>query len=150
MKKTIFFLVLYVVASCAPTTSVMAETGNNIEQAYYEKWVAGMRNGGKGINFYLDLKAPFSKHAQLKKLIFRGYEVDFIQVDELHYEATIITADNSETEESGNITIKPSPQVKSKLSDNQALFLFDYDGKPAQQEYNKVLEKGMLLYPVAR
>ena len=40
MKKIIFFLVLYVVASCAPTTSVMAETGTNIEQAYYEKWVA--------------------------------------------------------------------------------------------------------------
>ena len=150
MKKITILLVLYLISSCAPTTSIMAERSTNIEQAYYEKWVAGIRGGGKGMNFYLDLNAPFSKHSQLKKLIFRGYEVDFIKIDDLHYTASIITADNSDGEENSHQTVKPSPQVKSKLTDNEALFLFEYDGKPAQQKYNKVLEKAMLLYPVAR
>ena len=150
MKKIMILLVLYVVGYCAPTTSIMAETGTNIEQAYYEKWVAGVRGGGKGMNFYLDLKSAFPENTQLKKLIFRGYEVEFIKIDELHFKASIITADNSDGEENFHQTVKPSPQVKSKLTDNEALFLFEYDGKPAQQKYNKVLEKAMLLYPVAR
>ena len=150
MKKIMILLMLYVGSSCAPTTSIMAETGTNIEQAYYEKWVAGIRGGGKGMNFYLDLNAPFSKHSKLKKLIFRGYEVDFMKIDDLHYKASIITTDNSDLDADANQTVKPSPQVKSKLTDNEALFLFEYDGKPAQQKYNKVKEKAMLLYPVAR
>ena len=148
MKKIIILLVIYTCCSCVPKTSIMAENGSNIEQAYYEKWVAGVRGGGKGMNFYLDLKSAFPKNTQLKKLIFRGYEVDFIKQDELHYKASIITTDISE--ENPNQTVLASPQVKSKLKDNEAFFLFEMDGRSAQQKYINVIEKAMLLYPLAR
>ena len=44
--------------SCNSTEKIVLE---NKLSTSYETWVAGVRGGGSGINFYVDLKTPLSK-----------------------------------------------------------------------------------------
>jgi len=87
MKRLLLFLFSVTVISCSSQKNVIQET----IQTSYETWVAGVRGGGSGINFYVELKTELSKEIELKKVIFRGYEAPFEKQDALHFMARIKT-----------------------------------------------------------
>ena len=119
-------------------------------QTSYETWVAGVRGGGSGINFYVDLKTPLNKEIELKKVIFRGYEVPFEKMDDLHFIARIKTEGNQQKFDGDDSQIYTSPKNALTLAENEAILLFSEKGKEFNVKMKQVTEKPMLEYPSAK
>jgi hypothetical protein len=66
MKQLLLLLFSIAMISCSSQKKALQET----LQASFETWVAGVRGGGSGINFYVDLKTPLNKEIELKKSYF--------------------------------------------------------------------------------
>lgn len=130
--------------SCSSTETIVQE--NNLS-ASYETWVAGVRGGGSGINFYVDLKTELSEEIELKKVIFRGYEVPFEKQDALHFIARIKTEGNQQKFDGDDSQIYTSPKNALTLAENEAILIFLKNGKEIRQTIKEVKEKPMLLYP---
>ena len=144
MKNYISILFLILVTSCSSQDKVIKESAI---VASYQGWVAGVRGGGSGINFYIDLKSELPANIELKKLIFRGYEVPFEKQDNLHFQAMIKTPSNQEKIEGDDTQIYTSPKNALTLADNEAILIFLKKGKEIRQTIKEVKEKPMLLYP---
>lgn len=142
-----YILTLFISAtllSCNATQTIVQE--NNLS-ASYESWVAGVRGGGSGINFYVDLKTELSEEIELKKVIFRGYEVPFEKQDALHFIARIKTEGNQQKFDGDDSQIYTSPKNALTLAENEAILIFLKNGKEIRQTIKEVKEKPMLLYP---
>ena len=133
--------------SCSSTETIVQE--NNLSTSY-ETWVAGVRGGGSGINFYVDLKTELSEEIELKKVIFRGYEVPFEKQDNLHFIARIKTEGNQQKFDGDDSQILTSPKNALVLAENEAILIFLKNGKEIRQTIKEVKEKPMLLYPSAK
>ena len=139
---TIFFATTLI--SCKTTETIVQE--NNLS-ASYETWVAGVRGGGSGINFYVDLKTELSEGIELKKVIFRGHESPFEKQDALHFIARIKTEGNQQKFEGDDTKIYTSTKNALTLTENEAILIFLKNGKEIRQTIKEVKEKPMLLYP---
>ena len=140
---TIFLGILLI--SCN-ATKVIAQ--DNIQSASYQSWVAGVRGGGGGIIFNLKLNSEFPKEVVLKRLIFKGYEVQFNQINPVTYQAAINTGVNQESVNSSNNSVSSSKN-STKLKDNEAILIFLKDGKEIQQKISNVEKMPSLEYPSA-
>ena len=147
MKYLVTILLSLVIISCG-STHIIAQ--DNIESATYQGWVAGVRGGGSGINFYIDLKSELPANIELKKVIFRGYEVPFEKQDNLHFQAMIKTPGNQQKIDGDDSQIFTSPKNALTLADNEAILVFSKNGKEYQQKITNVVEKPALEYPSAR
>ena len=147
MKNIAIFLMSILVISCN-TSKIIAQ--DNIESATYQTWIAGVRGGGSGINFSLELKSELPSNIQLKKLIFRGYEVPFEKQDALHFMARIKTEGNQQKYDGDDSQIYSSPKNAITLAENEAILIFSKNGKEYQQKIIKVTEKPALEYPSAK
>ena len=130
------------------TTEIVAQ--DNIQSASYQTWVAGVRGGGSGINFNVEFKSELPSNIELKKVIFRGYEVPFDKQDNLHLQAMIKTPGNQQKFEGDDSQIYTSPKNALTLADNEAILIFTKDGKEYQQKITNVIEKPSLEYPSAK
>ena len=147
MRNYVSVLFLILVTSCSSQDKVIKESAI---VASYQGWVAGVRGGGSGINFYIDLKSELPANIELKKLIFRGYEVPFEKQDNLHFQAMIKTPGNQEKIEGDDTQIYTSPKNALTLAENEAILIFLKNGKEIRQTIKEVKEKPMLLYPSAK
>lgn len=117
------------------------------EEVYYQKWVAGIKGGGSGINFYVVLKAPLEKGIVLEKVQFESYEGLFIKQSDTVYVANIKTnlndlvLDEDPKNEYGNKP--PATKLKSK----EANLYYLVKGKEVIHNFKNVKEKEMLAYP---
>jgi hypothetical protein len=147
MKNYILILFLILVTSCSSQDKIIKESAI---AASYQTWVAGVRGGGSGINFYVDLKAELSKEIELKRVIFRGYEVPFEKQDALHFFASIKTEGNQQKFDGDDSQVFTSPKNVLKLAENEAVLIFFKNGKEYQQKITNVIEKPALEYPSAK
>lgn len=142
-----YILILFVSAtliSCNSTETIAQE--NNLS-ASYETWVAGVRDGGSGVNFYVNLKTELSEEIELKKVIFRGHEVPFEKQDALHFIARIKTEGNQQKSDGDESQIYTSPKNALTLAENEAILIFFKNGKEIRKTIKEVKEKPMLQYP---
>jgi len=146
MKRLLLLLFSITMISCSSQKKALQE---NL-QASYETWVAGVRGGGSGINFYVDLKTPLHKEIELKKVIFRGYEVPFEKIDDLHFMARINTEGNQQKQDGTDSQIYTSPKNALTLGENEAILLFSEKAKEFNVKIKQVTEKPMLEYPSAK
>jgi hypothetical protein len=147
MKNYVSLLFLILVTSCSSQDKIIKESSI---LASYETWVAGVRGGGSGINFYLELKSEIPSNVELKKVIFRGYEVSFEKQDNLHFQAMIKTSGNQQKFEGDDSQIITSPKNALTLAENEAILIFLKSGKEIRQTIKEVKERPMLLYPSAK
>jgi len=147
MKNYVLLALLILVTSCSSQEKIIKESAI---VASYETWVAGVRGGGSGINFYVDLTTELSEEIQLKKVIFRGYEVSFEKQDNLHFQAMIKTSGNQQKFEGDDSQIYTSPKNALTLAENEAILLFSEKGKEFNVKIKQVTEKPMLDYPSAK
>lgn len=147
MKNYVSLLFLILVTSCSSQDKIIKESAI---VASYETWVAGVRGGGSGINFYLELKSELPSNVELKKVIFRGYEVSFEKQDNLHFQAMIKTSGNQQKFEGDDSQIYTSPKNALTLAENGAILIFSKNGKEIRQTIKEVKERPMLLYPSAK
>ena len=147
MRNYVSILFLILVTSCSSQDKVIKESAI---VASYQGWVAGVRGGGSGINFYIDLKSELPANIELKKVIFRGYEVPFEKQDNLHFQAMIKTPGNQQKFDGDDSQIFTSPKNALTLADNEAILVFSKNGKEYQQKITNVVEKPALEYPSAK
>lgn len=147
MKYLVTILLGLIFISCG-STNIIAQ--DNIQSASYQGWVAGVRGGGSGINFYVELTSELPSNIELKRLIFKGYEVSFTKQDNLHFQAMIKTPGNQQKIEGDDSQTYTSPKNALTLADNEAILIFLKDGKEYQQKITNVTEKPALEYPSAK
>ncbi len=147
MKHYTLILFLILVISCSSQDKMIKKL---VKDVSYETWVAGVRGGGSGINFYVNLKTELSEEIELKKVIFRGYELPFEKLDELHFIARIKTEGNQQKFEGDDSQIYTSPKNALTLAENEAILIFLKSGKEIRQTIKEVKERPMLLYPSAK
>lgn len=150
MKKLIVLFFVGVIVSCGTVNKAKAQSEIKVAEASHQSWVAGVRGGGSGINFYLELKSELPTNLELKKVIFRGYQVPFEKQDNLHFKAIIKTEGNQQKFDGDNSQIYTSPKNAITLAENEAILIFSKNGKEYQQKITKVIEKPALEYPSAR
>jgi hypothetical protein len=147
MKNYILILFLILVTSCSSQDKIIKESAI---AASYQTWVAGVRGGGSGINFYVDLKSELPFNVELKRVIFRGYEVPFEKQDDLHFFANIKTEANQQKFDGDDSQVFTSPKNALTLAENEAVLIFTKNGKEYHQKISNVIEKPSLEYPSAR
>ena len=147
MKNYVSILFLILVTSCSSQDKMIKES---LITAPYQTWVAGVRGGGSGIYFYVDLKTELSNEIELKKVIFRGYEVPFEKQDALHFMARIKTEANQQKFDGDDSQVFTSPKNALTLAENEAVLIFTKNGKEYHQKISNVIEKPSLEYPSAR
>jgi hypothetical protein len=148
--KIIAAFILIGFLSCS--SSKEAETqkvSDTIDSVYYQKWIAGVRGGGSGINFFVTLKKSLEKDIVLKKVAFESYEANFKKLSETNYVAYIKTNSN---QKDLNLDINPEKEYGNKapevqLKRNEANLFFIINGKQIIKNLQNVKEKEMLAYP---
>jgi hypothetical protein len=124
-----------------------------IQEVYFQGWVAGVRGGGAGIGFYVNFKNPLKDNITLEKVHFRTYEASFNKVNDTNYIANINTGQNQRDEILVETDEKVKKEVKASninLKGNQAILFFKKDGKLYSKTIEDVKEKEMIAYPSMR
>jgi hypothetical protein len=147
MRILLLSFLLVFTSSCKSQAKLVADTKI---AAHYQSWVAGVRGGGSGINFYVDLKTALNEEIELKRVIFKGYEESFEQQDNLHYSARIKTEGNQQKAEGQVNTVILSKKNNTKLASNEAILIFIKNNKEYAQKISNVIEKPALEYPATK
>lgn len=149
--KILTALIVFAIASCSSSKVVQENIDfYEIDNAYYQKWVAGVQGGGSGINLHIIIKKPLNHDFELEKVSFQSYEGVFEKISETEYVAKINTKQNdlildeNPAKEYGN-----EAPIEDVLKPDEALLYFRIKskGKYLVGLAKKVKEKPMIAYP---
>ncbi|VXB32239.1 conserved hypothetical protein [Flavobacterium sp. 9AF] len=118
-----------------------------IKELYYQKWVAGIKGGGSGIDFYIELKEALNKDIFLENVRYDVYDAIIEKISETSYVAHMRTPLN-------DMILDENPQKEygnqapaTKLKTNEAIITFTVNNKRIVQKFENVKEKELLAYP---
>ena len=121
-----------------------------VKNSYCQKWVAGIKEGGSGLNIYAIIN-DISEGVTLKKFYFRGKSVDVKTSKDLIFKGYYkndtnkgVIMDNNLLIEAANTPPKISP---FKLENNEAILSYDYNNKVYYHKILNIEEKQTIAYP---
>ena len=121
-----------------------------VKNSYCQKWVAGIKEGGSGLNIYAIIN-DIPEGVTLKEFYFRGKSVDVKTSKDpifvAYYKDDInkgVIMDNNPTNEAANIPPEISP---FKLENNEAILSYDYNNKVYYHKILNIEEKQTIAYP---
>lgn len=128
----------------------------SVQSVHYQRWVAGVRGGGSGINVFVKFKGELPKEVQLEKVLILDYESISVvyNPDEKKYIAAVKTEANqmnlegNPNNEYGNEA--PIHKTTANLPKGEVILAFKKDGKTFTQRVTNAIELEMLAYPSAR
>ena len=137
-----------------------APTTFNESDAYYQKWVAGVKGGGAGINLFIPISAEST--LVLDSAYFRGRALK-LEKSELEgkpvYIGRFLTDENKQPhdivmhedpkKEVGNQPPMIPHKIPFELQKNECVISYLEDGKTKYYKIDQVKEKTMLSYPMA-
>lgn len=148
--KIILAFILIGIVSCSNSKDLeLQKASDTIDAVYCQKWIAGVRGGGSGVNFYVNLKAPLEKDVILEKVQFESYEASFVKTSDTSYVAYIKTDGN---QNDMVLDSNPEKEYGNKAQDfnlkpNEANLYFRFNGKESIKNLQNIKEKPMLAYP---
>lgn len=72
----------------APANKMLADDfPGKIISVYFQGWVSGVRGGGSGTNFYIELAEPLPEGVKMSKVYFRGQKEPITPINKMLYEA---------------------------------------------------------------
>lgn len=148
--KIILAFILIGIVSCSNSKDLeLQKASDTIDAVYFQKWIAGVRGGGSGVNFYVNLKAPLEKDVILEKVQFESYEASFVKTSDTSYVAYIKTDGN---QNDMVLDSNPEKEYGNKAQDfnlkpNEANLFFTKNGEEFVKNLQNVKEKPMLAYP---
>lgn len=152
MKIIITFILIGIVSCSNSKDLELQKASDTIDAVYFQKWIAGVRGGGSGVNFYVNLKAPLQKDVILEKVQFESYEALFVKISDTSYVAYIKTDGNQ-----NDMVLDSNPEKEygnkapiEKLKPNEANLFFTKNGEEFIKNIQNVKEKPMLAYPSVR
>ena len=96
IKTCIILFSALLVSQCGSTKqkeAMLVEAPFTVQTAYYQSWIAGMQEGGSGVNVYMSV-SDLSSNIELKEGFFRNKVVQINQEDQM-YVAKFLNATNS-------------------------------------------------------
>ena len=158
MKITAFIigmvLSLFGLSNCAGGKDALLEKSPpfKIENAFFQKWVAGVKGGGSGINFSITL-TDIQEEVKVKEIYFRDRVSEAIQdpqnVD--HYSAHFLDEINKYVIMDGNSIKEAANTLPEKipftLNPNDAVIGYLHRGELKYFKIENLEEKPILAYP---
>jgi hypothetical protein len=138
--KTIFYLVLFSLLSCASKHNIQTEFPEKIKATYFQQWIGGQELTGRGVYFYIQLEKPLSSNIQLEKVYFRGNEAVLNKENETSFKANFF-------QKKQNDKVSKAKDNQYNLTENQALLTFKIDNKTFYYTLEHLEEKELIAYP---
>ncbi len=165
MKNTKILLFLFTVpllllsfSNCGGAQTASSKTAFEqnppfkIVEAYYQNWVAGVKNGGSGTNVHINF-SEMDKEVVIQNIYFRNQKLEakgnikepnkFIGYLDNDSQKDVIM-DRDPIKEAQNT---PSTPIPFQLEDNQAAIEYWYGGKKRYYKISSLSQKEMIPYP---
>jgi len=121
-----------------------------VKNSYCQKWVAGIKEGGSGLNIYAIIN-DISEGVTLKEFYFRGKSIDVKSSKDPvfvgYYKNNInkdVIMDSNSIIEAANTPPKISP---FKLENNESVLSYEYNNKMYYHKISNIEEKQIIAYP---
>ncbi|MGB0788499.1 MAG: hypothetical protein ACPG7E_07490 [Marinirhabdus sp.] len=160
MLKISIIAIVVALGNCGPSKqgaeiALQKNAPFTVTGAYFQEWVAGVREGGSGINVTVVLKET-PPNVVLQSLYFRnkkstlkaiaGYPLQYMAYFKNAPKPDIIM-DGQAPKEAANTPPEPFP---FNLRDNEAVVAYAVSGKLHFHKISPLAEKPMVAYPSAR
>lgn len=159
--KTVLFsiFVLLIMASfsqCSSTKNLLENAPIDIDQVYFQKWIAGVEGGGSGLNIFIPAKETIPK---LDSVYFRGKGMN-LEIEEngslyigrfktgLNQKKDIVMS-NDPNAEYGNKAPETLQKIPFTLKETECVISYQKDGKTMYFKIDDIVEKEMIAYPSA-
>lgn len=111
------------------------EFPGEISSVYFQSWMAGVRGGGSGTDFYIELAQPLPERVILSQVYFRGKKESVTMINKYLYEVSFRNDENN-----GNVDIFVSKTKKgTSINSVHSLLLDDTQAELVYYE-NDVLK----------
>jgi hypothetical protein len=68
----IIMLHTFLFSSCSTAQKLLTKSPIEYDEVYFQKWAAGIKEGGSGMNLFIPIKKELSKSIQLDSVYFKG------------------------------------------------------------------------------
>ncbi|RTY93680.1 hypothetical protein [Flavobacterium sp. GT3R68] len=130
---------------------LVGEFPGEIKTVYFQCWVAGVRGGGSGTDFYIELAKPLPKGVVMSQVYFRDKREPITMTDETHCEASFRNELNNDNEYTFLSKTKSEAPVKAIHSlspdDTQAVIVYYEDDVLKSYLLLAVKEIPPIMYP---
>jgi hypothetical protein len=148
--KPLYLLIFLIFISCSSQKEVKS-LPFPIEEVYFQNWIGGQRLTGRGTDFYIQFKEPFSANFRIRKLYFHEQELELLKKNDSVYTASYSQRPKDfEAETDGQIETSKVAKFKFELNKNEAILEFDQDNITQFFKITNIKEKEFLAYPSAR
>ncbi len=163
LLKNISFLLLVVLlmssfSQCSSAQKLEKNTSINFGDVYCQKWVAGIREGGSGINLFIPVTKS-NKNIQLDSVYFRGKATKLVLAyDSLHYVGKFkniekhsrdIIMSSEPKEEYGNQAPQLPKKIPFELERSECVVSYKDNKSTKYVKIDNINEKPMVSYPSA-
>lgn len=147
--------VLFITISCGPCKTKnrdLAFTQNTpfaIENTYCQKWVAGIKGGGSGLNLYTTID-NFSEGVVMKEFYFRG-QITEVKSSKNNLFVGYYTTKGNDFVMSSDATKEavntPPKKFPFNIENNKAVISYVFNDKTYYHKISNIVEKEILAYP---
>lgn len=147
-------------SSCTSAQKLQTESPINNAEVYFQKWVAGVKDGGSGIDLFIPLLNKLPKNVELDSVYFRGKSarLEKVEAENILYVGRFKTSFNQKpdivmssdpNEEYGNqlpILEKKSP---FELKDSECVVSYKDGNGTKYFKIENIIEKQPQYFPSA-
>lgn len=155
-----FLLSLFAFSGCSSAQRLQTKSPIEYNNVYFQKWVAGVKEGGSGLNLFIPIHDEAPKNIQLDSVYFRGKSalLEKIEGEETLYvgrfktkfnekQEAIIKSGSDKSDDSHNS--KPEEKSPFELKDSECVISYKEGNKINYFKIENVLEKQAQKYPSA-
>ncbi|MEZ4801615.1 MAG: hypothetical protein R2797_02500 [Gelidibacter sp.] len=147
-------------SNCSSAQKLQEKAPFDLEEVYCQKWIAGVKGGGSGINLFLDIKNQIPQNIQLDSAYFRGRvaKIELIEDKNTIYVArfdsdfnqkTDIVMSSDPNEEYGNQAPKINGKFPFELKDSECVISFKEQNETKYFKIENIVERHLQNYPSA-
>jgi hypothetical protein len=164
LKITSFSLVMLTImasfSQCSGTQKLQKKVPIAFSEVYFQRWTAGVKGGGSGINLYIELASELPKNIQLDSVYFRGKSAKFETKpqNQLLYIGRFKTEFNQPKDlimssdslnEYGNEMSVNTKRMPFNLKENEGVISYKEGKNTKYYKVENIVEKRALNYPSA-
>lgn len=115
-----------------------------ITLAYFIDWVSGVRGGGGGTDFFIELKAPLPEEMALSSVVFRGKQAKIYALSEV---VSVANFTDKIINPEDQVEQSETSRLAGPLPDDQALLVYYVNGEINYHTITKVEERQKIQDP---
>lgn len=132
------FLVFTLFLQCSSTQKLQENVSFKVEQPYFQKWVAGVKNGGSGINIFIPV-TNLKTNITLDSLYFRGHKV--LLETKPNNPNLFIGRILTEANQNEDFSPKAEAEIPFDLKENEAVIIYTENDKKKYYKIENIKEK---------